>query len=244
MNKRSLLSCIIGLVWVSLLVVVLHTPVEWPIHEGKLRCTAPAVHPATGVSVDAPLLSVAVEEHLVKNRYSSLDSEGYLAEDAQIDSLLLANKSGFLGKDLSHNAQEYLRPLSLAADSVHPQEGWSVEQLEENVVKLRHEDGSTVSYTYSYLPQQSTVYYSGTQHDNVLEIDEYYTENHNYSYAIATRKGALETCFSFYRDGFEGKLARVALLFLSIFGGLVVFCLYQAEISAWIRLGRTQKKRE
>ena len=68
MNKRSLLSCIIGLVWVSLLVEVLHTPVEWPIHEGKLRSTTPAVHPATGVSVDAPLLSVEVEEHLVKNR--------------------------------------------------------------------------------------------------------------------------------------------------------------------------------
>ncbi|MBR5194893.1 MAG: hypothetical protein IKW48_01985 [Akkermansia sp.] len=34
MNKRSLLSCIIGLVWVSLLVVVLRTPVQWPVHEG------------------------------------------------------------------------------------------------------------------------------------------------------------------------------------------------------------------
>ena len=27
-----------------------------------------------------------------------------------------------------------------------------------------------------------------------------------------------------------------------LFGGLLVFCLYQEEISAWIRLGRTQKK--
>lgn len=168
----------------------------------------------------------------------------YLAEDAQIDSLVLANKSGFLGRDLSHDAQEYLRSLSLAADSVHPQEGWRVEQIEGNVARLRHEDGSTVSYTYSYLPQQTTVYYSGEKRGNVLEIDEYDTENYNFAYAIAMQKGALETYYSFYRDGLEGKLARIALFLLSLFGGLVVFCLYQEEISAWIRLGRTQKKRE
>lgn len=242
MKKRTFITLIIGVLWVFLLVVVLCIPAEYAIHEGVLRSTTPAVHPATGVSVDAPLLSVAVEEHLVKNLYGSLVSEGYLAEDAQIDSLVLANKSGFFGRDLSHDAQEHLRPLSLVADSVHPQEGWRGEQIEGNVARLRHEDGSTVSYTYSYLPQQTRVYYSGTQHGNVLEIDEYYTENHNYSYAIATRKGALETYYSFYRDGFEGKLARVAMCLLSIFGGLVVFCLYQAEISAWIRHGRTQKK--
>ena len=62
MNKRSLLSCIIGLVWVSLLVVVLRTPVEWPIHEGKLHSATHAVHPATGVSADTPLLCVEEEK--------------------------------------------------------------------------------------------------------------------------------------------------------------------------------------
>ena len=44
------------------------------------------------------------------------------------------------------------------------------------------------------------------------------------------------------RDGMEGKLARVALSFLSIFGGLVIFCLYQAEILAWLHRTRTQKE--
>lgn len=242
MNKRSLLSCIIGLVWVSLLIVVLLTPVQWPVHEGLLSSTTPAVHPATGVSVDAPFLSVAVEERLVINRYASLDSEGYLAEDAQIDSLVLANRSAIFGSKMCYRAQDHLRPLPLVADSVHPQEGWSVELLEENVVKLRHEDGSTVSYTYSYLPQQTRVYYSGTQYGNVLVIDEYDTENYSFAYAIETRKGALETSYSLYRDGLEGKLARIALFLFSVFAGLLLFCLYQKEISAWIRLGRTQKK--
>lgn len=79
------------------------------------------------------------------------------------------------------------------------------------MVKLRHEDGSTVSYTYSYLPQQTTVYYSGEKRGNVLEIDEYDTENYNFAYVIETRKGALETSYSLYRDGLEGKLARIAL---------------------------------
>ncbi len=242
MKKRTLITLIIGGLWVFLLIVVLRTPVQWPVHEGLLSSTTPAVHPATGVSVDAPFLSVAVEERLVINRYGSMGTEGYLAEDAQIDTLVLANKSRSFGRDLSHCAQEHLRPLPLVADSVHPQEGWSVELLEENVVKLRHEDGSTVSYTYSYLPQQTTVYYSGEKRGNVLEIDEYDTENYNFANAIATRKGALETSYSLYRDGLEGKLARIALFLLSLFGGLLVFCLYQEEISAWIRLGRTQKK--
>ncbi len=242
MKTRTLITRIIGGLWVFLLIVVLLTPVQWPVHEGLLSSTTPAVHPATGVSVDAPFLSVAVEESLVKNRYTSHYSEGYLAEDAQIDSLVLADRSAVFGRQMGYNVQNLLRPLLLSADSVHPQEGWRVEQIEGNVARLRHEDGSTVSYTYSYLPQQTRVYYSGSRHGNVLEIDEYYTENHNYSYAIATRKGALETYYSFYRDGFEGKLARVAMCLLSIFGGLVVFCLYQVEISAWIRHGRTQKK--
>ena len=242
MKKRTLITRIIGGLWGGLLIVVLLTPVQWPVHEGLLSSTTPAVHPATGVSVDAPFLSVAVEERLVINRYSSLGTEGYLAEDAQIDTLVLANKSLFFGRDLSHCAQEHLRPLSLEADSVHPQEGWSVELLEENVVKLRHEDGSTVSYTYSYLPQQTRVYYSGSRYGNVLVIDEYDTENYNFAYAIETRKGALETSYSLYRDGLEGKLARIALFLFSVFAGLLLFCLYQEEISAWIRHGRTQKK--
>ena len=242
MQKRTLITLIIGGLWVFLLIVVLRTPVQWPVHEGLLSSTTPAVHPATGVSVDAPFLSVAVEERLVINRYGSLGTEGYLAEDAQIDTLVLANRSDIFGSQMCYDVQNLLRPLLLSADSVHPQEGWSVELLEENVVKLRHEDGSTVSYTYSYLPQQTTVYYSGEKRGNVLEIDEYDTENYNSAYAIATRKGALETYYSFYRDGLEGKLARIALFLLSLFGGLLVFCLYQEEISAWIRLGRTQKK--
>lgn len=241
MTRRTLITHIIGGLWVFLLIVVLLTPVQWPVHEGLLSSTTPAVHPATGVSVDAPFLSVAVEERLVINRYGSLGTEGYLAEDAQIDTLVLANKSLFFGRDLSHCAQEHLRPLPLVADSVHPQEGWSVELLEENVVKLRHEDGSTVSYTYSYLPQQTTVYYSGTQYGNVLVIDEYDTENYNFAYAIATRKGALETSYSLYRDGLEGKLARIALFLFSVFAGLLLFCLYQEEISAWIRHGRSRR---
>ena len=241
MTRRTLITHIIGGLWVFLLIVVLLTPVQWPVHEGLLSSTTPAVHPATGVSVDAPFLSVAVEERLVINRYGSLGTEGYLAEDAQIGTLVLANKSLFFGRDLSHCAQEHLRPLPLVADSVHPQEGWSVELLEENVVKLRHEDGSTVSYTYSYLPQQTTVYYSGTQYGNVLVIDEYDTENYNFAYAIATRKGALETSYSLYRDGLEGKLARIALFLFSVFAGLLLFCLYQEEISAWIRHGRSRR---
>ena len=242
MKTRTLITLIIGGLWVFLLIVVLLTPVQWPVHEGLLSSTTPAVHPATGVSVDAPFLSVAVEEHLVINRYVSLDSEGYLAEDAQIDSLVLANKSHFFGSKMCYCAQDHLRPLLLSADSVHPQEGWSVELLEENVVKLRHEDGSTVSYTYSYLPQQTRVYYSGAKLGNVLVIDEYDTENYNFAYAIETRKGALETSYSLYRDGLEGKLARIALFLFSVFAGLLLFCLYREEISAWIRLGRTQKK--
>lgn len=242
MKKRTLITLIIGGLWVFLLIVVLLTPFQWPVHEGLLISTTPAVHPATGVSVDAPFLSVAVEERLVINRYASLGTEGYLAEDAQIDTLVLANKSYFFGRDLSHCAQEHLRPLPLVADSVHPQEGWSVEQIEGNVARLRHEDGSTVSYTYSYLPQQTTVYYSGEKRGNVLVIDEYDTENYNFAYAIATRKGELETSYSLYRDGLEGKLARIALFLFSVFAGLLLFCLYQEEISAWIRLGRTQKK--
>lgn len=241
MTRRTLITHIIGGLWVFLLIVVLLTPVQWPVHEGLLSSTTPAVHPATGVSVDAPFLSVEVEEHLVINRYVSLDSEGYLAADAQIDSLVLANESYFFGRKLSHYAQDHLRPLPLSADSVHPQEGWSVELLEENVVKLRHEDGSTVSYTYSYLPQQTRVYYSGTQYGNVLEIDEYDTENYNFAYAIATRKDALETSYSLYRDGLEGKLARIALFLFSVFAGLLLFCLYQEEISAWIRHGRSRR---
>ena len=241
MTRRAFISNIVGGLWVALLVVVLCTPVQWPVHEGLLSSTTPAVHPATGVSVDAPFLSVAVQESLVKNRYTSHYSEGYLAEDAQIDSLVLANRADFFGRQMSYNVQNHLRPLLLLADSVHPQEGWSVELLEENVVKLRHEDGSTVSYTYSYLPQQTTVYYSGTQYGNVLVIDEYDTENYNFAYAIRTRKGALETSYSLYRDGLEGKLARIALFLFSVFAGLLLFCLYHEEISAWIRHGRSRR---
>ena len=59
---------------------------------------------------------------------------------------------------------------------------------------------------------------------------------------IKTTRGALEASYSIYRDGMEGKLARVALSFLSIFGGLVIFCLYQAEILAWLYRTRTQKE--
>ena len=80
-----------------LLIMVLRTPAEYVIHEGTLSSTTSAVHPATGVSVNAPFLSVAVKERLVKNRYSSLGMEGYLAEDAQIDSLILANRSVVFG---------------------------------------------------------------------------------------------------------------------------------------------------
>jgi hypothetical protein len=242
MTRRAYISTIVGGLWVALLVVVLCTPVHWPIHEGSLSSSTPAVHPATGVSVDSPFLCVAAQESLVKNRYTSHYSEGYLAEDAQIDSLVLADRSAIFGSQMCYNVQNLLRPLLLSADSVHPQEGWSVELLEENVVKLRHEDGSTVSYTYSYLPQQTTVYYSGEKRGNVLEIDEYDTENYNFAYAIATQKGELETSYSLYRDGLEGKLARIALFLFSVFAGLLLFCLYQKEISAWIRLGRTQKK--
>ncbi len=226
-----------------LLIVVLRTPVQWPVHEGLLSSTTPAVHPATGVSVDAPFLSVAVEERLVINRYGSLGTEGYLAEDAQIDTLVLANKSRFFGRDLSHCAQEHLRPLPLVADSVHPQEGWSVELLEENVVKLRHEDGSTVSYTYSYLPQQTTVYYSGEKRGNVLEIDEYDTENYNFAYAIETRKGALETSYSLYRDGFYGYLARAALFLFSVFAGLLLFVSTRRKYRHGFALAERRKKR-
>lgn len=241
MTRRAFISIIVGGLWVALLVVVLCTPVHWPIHEGTLSSSTPAVHPATGVSADSPFLCVAVQESLVKNRYTSHYSEGYLAEDAQIDSLVLADRSAIFGRQMCYNVQNLLRPLLLSADSVHPQEGWSVELLEENVVKLRHEDGSTVSYTYSYLPQQTTVYYSGEKRGNVLEIDEYDTENYNFAYAIETRKGALETFYSFYRDGFYGYLVRAALFLFSVFAGLLLFCLYQEEISAWIRHGRSRR---
>lgn len=132
--------------------------------------------------------------------------------------------------------------VELTADSVQPQGGWKVEQIEGNVARLRHEDGSTISYTYSYLPQQTTVYYSGEKRGNALAIDEYYTENHNYAYAIETTKGAQETYYSFYRDGLEGKLARIALCLLSAFGGLLIFCLYEADISAWLHRARTTQQ--
>ena len=118
MKKRTFITLIIGGLWVLLLIVVLRTPVEWPIEEGTLSSTARAVHPATGVSVDAPFLSVAVEERLVKNRYGSFGTEGYLAENAQINSLGLANRSAAFGRQMSHGAKEHLRPLLLTADSV------------------------------------------------------------------------------------------------------------------------------
>lgn len=220
MNKRSLFSCIIGLVWVSLLVVVLRTPVEWPIHEGKLHSATHVVHPATGVSADTPLLCVEDEESLVKNNYTSLGTAGYLAEDVKIDSLHLANRERFFGRELCSSFQNQLEPLLLNPDSVHPQEDWSVQQIEGNKVILRHEDDRTVSYAYSRLPQRTTVYYSGEQRDNELEIDEYETEIDNSAHAIEAKKGALEASYSIYRDGFEGRVARIAFCFVSYFAGL------------------------
>lgn len=219
MNKRSLLSCIIGLVWVSLLVVVLRTPVEWPIHEGKLHSATHAVHPATGVSADTPLLCVE-EEKPVNDKCRYLGTAGYLAEDAKIDSLHLANRERFFGRELCSSFQNQLEPLLLNPDSVHPQEDRSVQQIEGNKVILRHEDGRTVSYAYSRLPQRTTVYYSGEQSGNELEIDEYETEIDNSAYAIEAKKGALEASYSIYRDGFEGRMARIAFCFVSCFAGL------------------------
>ena len=34
MKKRTLITLIIGGLWVFLLIVVLRTPVQWPVHEG------------------------------------------------------------------------------------------------------------------------------------------------------------------------------------------------------------------
>ena len=220
MNKRSLFSCIIGLVWVFLLIVVLLTPVEWPIFEGKIHSASHAVHPATGVSADTPLLCVEDEESLVKNNYTSLGTAGYLAEDVKIDSLHLANRDRFFTRDMCHAFRELCEPVIVHPDSVQPLEGWDVQQIEGNKVTLRHADGSVVSYAYSCLPQYTTVYYSGVQRGNELQIDEYETEIYCSAFAIKAKKGALEASYSIYRDGFEGRMARIAFCFVSYFAGL------------------------
>lgn len=235
MKKRILLSGIIGLVWVFLLIVVLITPVEWPIYEGKILSASHAVHPATGVSADTPLLCVEDEESLVKNNYTSLGTTGYLAEDVKIDSLHLANRDRFFTRDMCHAFRELCEPVMVNPDSVQPQEGWDVQQIEGNKVTLRHADGSMVSYAYSCLPQYTTVYYSGVQRGNELQIDEYETEIYCSSFAIRAKKGALDASYSLYRDGLEGKIFRVAFCFVSLLGGLGIPGLLHPEISTLLR---------
>lgn len=245
MKKRILISCIIGIVWVFLLIVVLRTPMEWPVHEGKMHSSTQVVHLATGVSADTPLLCVEIEEKLAGKNYTSTATEGYMPDDVQIDSLLLADKSPGFCCHLCHSFQVQLLPLQLSADCLRPQEGWSVQEIEGNKVSLRHKDGSTVSYTYSCLPQRATVYYSGERSGNALEIDEYYTENHHYAYAIEDKKAALEASYSIYRDGFEGFVARVAFCFLSCFGGTYLLFPLAPRFTALIRFllsHQTQKQ--
>lgn len=79
------------------------------------------------------------------------------------------------------------------------------------------------------------MYYSGEQSGNELEIDEYETEIYNSAYAIEAKKGALEASYSIYRDGFEGRIARVSLCFVSLLGILGILELLCPEISALLR---------
>lgn len=232
MKTRVFLPLIIGAVWILLLALVLRHPMEWDIHEGRMHSAAPVSHEATGVTVTAPVLRVESIRSEGDGRRGWHGEDVYIAEDARIDSLRLMNDSAFFGKGLCHTMQNYLRPLPLSADKVHPQEGWSIQQVEGNTVSLIHEDGNTIRYTYSYLPQGTNLCYSGEKSADSLTIYDFEAERYCTAYAVSDSKEGLENTYAIYRaaDRFSGLLARAALLLLTVFGGMALFCTIRTRI--------------
>lgn len=242
-----LVRCI---VWGGLFLLVALYPRIWSVCSGPLCCEGLAVHDRTGVAVCTPLLHVEMMEPLPGTTAFCMGTEICLPEDLRLDgSLIIGATDWRFRRELQQFGEKEMIPLPLCAEQVHPQQGYTLQEVKDNTVTLLDAEGGICRYTFYTLPQNTTAWYSGFSFCGKLDILLYETEAPTDSYvpelayAIADRADSLPHMYDVY-DVYgsapawrtkEGVLYRLLLCLIGVAGFLRCR-------AAWRR--RTQDARE
>lgn len=218
-----LLSVLLAL---SLSCVLNHLPQKKQC--GILSSFSSATHPDTGVSIHAPFLCVETRKSAPGNMFATVTTNGYFADDASIGGHKLY-QNWHLQREIGLKFESRLQPLPLNRDKLNIPEG----QINGNTFTLFMSDGSTVQHSFSYLPQDTPVYYIGRISDDKLYIFRYETELYNKAAAIAPTAESLDKSYVFYHGRYRD-------FYLAL--GTVSSLLLSALLAAMLLHRKTQEK--
>ena len=178
----------------------------WSVHSGPLSCEGLAVHDRTGVAVCTPLLHVETEERLRKSNAVCTWTDICLPDDLRLDGSLIIGASDWKFRhELQQFGEKKMIPLPLRAEQVHPQQGYTLQEVKDNTVTLLDaEDGVSRRYTFFTLPQNTTAWYSGFSACGKLDILRFEAEaptdlyEPELAYAIADRADSLPRMYDVY----------------------------------------------
>lgn len=236
MSVRShhifLVRCI---VWGCLFLLAALYPRIWSVRSGPLSCEGLAVHDRTGVAVCTPLLHVETEEPLPGMNAVSMWADIRLPDDLRLDGSLIIEATDWKFRhELQQFGEKEMKPLPLCAEQVHPQQGYTLQEVKDNTVTLRDAEGGICRYTFYTLPQNTTAWYSGFSFCGKLDILRFETDAPTDSYvpelayAIADRPDSLPRMYDVY-DVYgsapawrtkEGALYLLSLCLIGVVGFL------------------------
>ena len=106
-----------------------------------------------------------------------MGTEICLPDDLRLDgSLIIGATDRKFRHDLQPFGEKEMIPLPLRAEQVHPQQGYTLQDVKDNTVTLRDAEGGISRYTFFSLPQNTTAWYSGFSACGKLDILRYETE--------------------------------------------------------------------
>lgn len=177
----------------------------WSVRSGPLSCDGLAVHDRTGVAVCTPLLHVETEEPLRGENAVCMGTDICLPEDLRLDgSRIIGAEDWNFRRDLQQFGEKEMNPLPLRAEQVHPQQGYTLQDVKDNTVTLLDAEGGISRYTFFTLPQNTTAGYSGFSVCRKLDILRFETEaptdlyEPELAYAIADRADLLPRLYDVY----------------------------------------------
>ena len=221
-------------IWGAILALACFYPGYWSVRSGVLHSTRPIVHHPTGITVNAPVLKIESISKLTPQPCYDSVTEVVTSPDVMIDSatILPAGDYEFL-HELGHSFERHFNLLRITPDMLHPAPGWTVIDVKDNFVTLRHQKGVYRHYRFFVLPQNTTVWYSGMRLFGILDIPNFEVDFEEKAYAISPHKHWLEKAYTIYASKQIITEFVIRLLLAELLA--VIGCLRCCKVWPWRR---------